>query len=200
MKKSKGVLTLEAALIMPLIIYVVLIMIFLSMLIYSRIYVALSTNNVVLTVSRDWYSMETKGGLVGGMLGTKEAIKGKELLIENAIKEKIQKGTLMEVEIENVSAKQSGFIIGDKLKVEVTTKYKLPLPGIFKLFGNDGTISDSYKKEVKLSNTEANMRAVSYAKSIVERINKAIENNGGDTWGTIKEFLAKMKYSLGFGG
>lgn len=192
MKKSKGVLTLEAALIMPLIIYVVLIMIFLSMLIYTRTYVSLSTNYIVSTMTNDWYSIETKGGLIGGLFGTKSALQEKKAAIEKMIVDKINSGAPMSVE-SKVDVDPTSYLIGDRLEIKVEAKYKMPLPGLFKMFGladSEGKVTDTYTKVVRLSNAESNMRVISYGKDLISRISEKLDLDG---------ILSKIKELLGRG-
>ena len=78
MKKIKGSLTLEAALIMPLVIYIVFIMISLTFFIYSRIYVGISINHTIAQATSQWYNIDSdygaeskdRYGVVANAIGT----------------------------------------------------------------------------------------------------------------------------------
>lgn len=175
MKKSKGMLTIEAALVMPLVIYIVFIMIFTFLFIYTRVYVALSTNHVMAQATAQWYSTgsdfdttKSGGSIIGQALSMSLSTDKKEQIIEEKIRTKVENGSPMKVDL-GVNVKTSNYIIGQKVKIEVEGKYKLPLSGIFKLMGitKDGTITDTYKRTLNLSNTEDNIRTITYASKLV---------------------------------
>lgn len=182
MKKSKGVLTLEAALVMPVVIYTMFLMIFLSLLIYTRIYVAISVNKATAIATAYWYdsnspiyNKENNGSsIIANAIGTIGSSHIKEDNIKALVEEKIDAAP-MNIVKSKVSVDSKNYLIYNNLIVDVECTYKPPLAGLFKLFGlsKDGTISDTFRKEVKLSSTEENMRAITY---IGKLINKATED------------------------
>lgn len=188
MKKSKGMLTLEAALVMPLVIYTVFIMIFTFLFIYTRVYVLLSTNYVMAQATAQWYSVgsdfdSTKegGSVIGQALGMALSTSKKEKIIEEKIRTKVDDGSPMKVDLK-VNVNTSNYIIGQRLHIKVKGKYKLPLSGIFKIMGltKDGTITDTYKRTLNLANAEDNIRTVTYVSKLVNKnidsVLGAIEN------------------------
>lgn len=178
MKKSKGVLTLEAALVVPMVIYTMFLMIFLSLLIYTRIYVAISVNQATAIATAYWYDSNspiytknnTGSSIIGNAIGTIGSSNIKEENIRNMIQKKIDSAP-MEITKSEVNVNAKNYLIYNKLEVDVKCTYKPPLAGLFKLFGlsEDGTMSDSFKKEIKISSTEENMRVISYIGSLINR-------------------------------
>lgn len=177
MKKSKGMLTIEAALVMPLVIYIVFIMISTFLFIYTRVYVALSTNHVVNIATAQWYSTgsdfdvsTTGGSIIGQAIGLSSSTSKKEEIIEEKIIEKIKKGSPMKVDIKDVDAKTFNYLIGQRLSIKVSCDYKLPVAGVFRIMGisKTGTITDTYERNVNLANTEDTRRMITYATSVVK--------------------------------
>lgn len=179
MKKSKGMLTIEAALVMPLVIYIVFIMIFTFLFIYTRVYVAISTNYGTSLATAQWYSRgsefdvsNTKGGsVIGEAIGTAFSNDKKEDVLKEIIEKKILSGTPMTINPLNIKVDAKNYIIGQKVEVTVDATYKLPLSGLFKLMGmsKDGTVTDVYTKTINITNTEDNIRTITYAKSLLEK-------------------------------
>lgn len=197
MKKYKGVLTLEAALIMPLVIYIVILMIMVSLLIYNRVFVALTTNHAVTQATSGWYDLESdfggeskkEYGVIANAISTSFTRETKKEVLRKKIKERIKKYSPIKVNTE-VNITPYNYLVGEKLDIEVICTYNLPLPGLFKLFGvgeGDGTLKDSFKKNVMLSNTESNMRTVSYVSNLLQR---------DEVQGTIQGIIDKIKSSL----
>ena len=189
MKKNKGLLTIEAALVMPLVIYIVFIMISVFLFVYTRVYVALSTNNVVAQATTQWYSTGSDfdsssdgGSIIGQAIGIGNSSKAKEEKVEQKIKDIVKQAAPMKVDLD-VKVESSNHIIGQKLDIEVTGTYTLPLGGLFKLIGvsEDGTITDVYKRTANLSNAEDNIRMIDYAsdvgKEALDAIDKALGGN-----------------------
>lgn len=195
MKKAKGMLTIEAALVMPLVIYIVFIMISLFLLIYTRTYVAISTNYATSLATAQWYSRDSvfdlsnsKGGsVIGDAIGTAFSNGKKESALEEIIENKIQNATPVKITNLKVSADAKNYIIGQKVEVTVDATYNLPVSGLFKLMGisKDGTITDTYTKIINITNTEDNIRTITYAKSLLNKIDFNID-----------EFLVKAKDAL----
>lgn len=183
MKKSKGMLTTEAALIMPLVIYIVFIMISTFLFLYTRVYVALSTNHVIAQATAQWYSIGSDfdtsyrgGSIIGQALGIGNSAKDKEKIVEDKIIEKVKKASPIKVDLD-VDANVSNNIIGQKLDITVNGTYTLPVGGLFKLMGlsDDGTITDVYNRTANLSNAEDNIRMIDYASKVGEDVLKEIE-------------------------
>lgn len=178
MKKNKGSLTLEAALIMPLVIYIVFIMISLTFFIYSRIYVGISINHTIAQATSQWYNIDSdygaeskdRYGVVANAIGTTLASSAKVDTFKNKLSEKIDKGVIVKIDYD-VDVKRYNYLVGEKLVINIKCKYNLPLGGLFKLMGlsKDGTITDNFKKVVMLSNTEDNMRTISYTADLIKR-------------------------------
>lgn len=188
MKKSKGMLTTEAALIMPLVIYIVFIMISTFLFLYTRVNVALSTNNVVAQATAQWYSIGSDfdtsyrgGSIIGQAIGIGNSAKDKEKIVEEKIIEKVKKASPIKVDLD-VDANVSNNIIGQKLDITVKGKYTLPVGGLFKIMGlsSDGTITDIYNRTANLSNAEDNVRMIDYAiKVTIEAIQEIKNALGG---------------------
>lgn len=179
MKKNKGSLTLEAALIMPLVIYIVFIMISLTLFLYSRIYVGISINHTIAQATSKWYNIDSeygadsknKYGVVANAIGTTLASGAKVDTFKEKLMERVNKGVIVGIDC-NINAKSYNYLVGEKLVVDVECTYKLPLGALFKLIGltnQNGTVTDKYKKVVMLSNTEDNMRTISYTADLIKR-------------------------------
>lgn len=176
MKKNKGSLTLEAALIMPLVIYMVFLMISMSLYIYTRVHVAISINNVSTVASAQWYSIGSEfdvsnaASITGNAIGTSLSGNKKIEVLKSMLERRINKGTPIKV-ISEISADRVNYLVGEKVILNVNCTYNPPLKGIYKFFGaTEETFKSNYVKVIKLSNNESNMRTVSYVKDLIGRV------------------------------
>lgn len=179
MKKSKGMLTIEAALVMPLVIYIVFIMISMVLFLYTRVYVALSTNHVANLATAQWYSTNSdfdvsiKGGsVIGQAIGMSMSTKAKQEVVKEKIEDKIKTGSPMKVNINSVEVKSFNYLIGQRVNIKVSCDYKLPLAGIFRIMGisKTGSISNTYERNINLANTEDTRRMLTYAESVLDSV------------------------------
>lgn len=196
--KNKGVLTIEAALIMPLVMYVVFIMIFTFLFIYSRVYLALSVDHVVAQVTAQWYSRGSdfdtiksgKNSIIAEAFATAFSTDKKVAIVKTKLKDKVDSGIPMKVDFSS-DVSVFPYVVGEQMTIKTNCTYKLPLSGLFKFFGmtKDGMVHDSNTKVVNLSNNEANMRTIAYTAKLLGRA-KA----------NAKSILDKVKSSLSKGG
>ena len=88
MRKSRGVLTLEAALVLPIVICTMFLMIFLSLFVYTRLYIAISVNHAASIATAYWYDSNSElytvennyNSVIANALGT---IGSKQVKIDN---------------------------------------------------------------------------------------------------------------------
>lgn len=199
-KNKKGVLTIEAALIMPLVIYIIFLMIFMFLLIYSRVYVSLSVDHVAAEVTSQWYSRnsdfdtvkDSKNSIIAAAFETAMSNSKKIDVVKTKLKNRIDsesgsRGVPIKVDFSS-DVSISNYIVGQSMTIKTTCKYTLPIAGVFRLLGlsGDGTMTDTTTKIVHLSNNEANMRTIKYASGLIKK--------------NYDEILSKIKEKFGSKG
>lgn len=177
--RKKGVLTVEAALVMPIVIYVVFIMIFMFILIYSKIYVSLSVDHVVSEVTAQWYSRgsdfdtTTKKGynsIIAEAFASATSTKAKVQQVQTKLDKRVKEGVPMKIDFKS-NVNVSSYIVGQTVNIKTETTFQLPLAGLYKFFGitTDGKIKQESYKVVNVANNEGNMRLIKYSSDLVKK-------------------------------
>ena len=208
MRKSRGVLTLEAALVLPIVICTMFLMIFLSLFVYTRLYIAISVNHVASIATAYWYDSNSElytvdnnyNSVIANALGT---IGSKQVKIDN-LKKKIEKRidtAPMNIVSKDVTVEAKSYLIYNKLLIKVECTYELPLGGLFDLLGltEDGKLKDKFSKEIKFSSTEENMRLIAYLSDKVAQLygNSKIKS---EINGKLDEVINFLNKAAGNGG
>ena len=204
-KKLKGSLTIETALVFPLVVFGIIFIIFFILLIFCRINTAMSVNKICNEISGTYYDAYgtfgrySNAGPSGGIIteAISEALfsrSRKEETIREEISNQIQNRTPIKLDI-SANVDIHNFVIWQSVDIEVNVKYPLIVGWVFEMFTDDprfsgGTFNESYKRIIVVSSTESNIRSMDY---LGEKI-----SDSGIIDDTIS--LIKSKISSIFGG
>lgn len=203
-KKFKGSLTVETALIFPMVIFVILAMLFLILLLFSRINTSIAIGRICNEVEGTYYDAYGSYGVYadgaspsGGVIT--EAItevlssrSRKETAIENKLKKEIEKGSPTKLEIKP-KVTITNCILWHNIEIEVEIKYPLPVGGIFAFFtGNDefksGTFKETQKRTLMVSSSESNIRTIDYTGEKFTQLQESSK---------VQEIIEKIKGKIG---
>ena len=175
-EKYKGSLTIEAAFIVPM---VTCVMIFLSILLYSRCYAQIIVDNCLNRVSSSWYGVEDRLAVDNNVAGRAESIgyvlsqittsttnEARKQRLKEEITNSIEHGSPMKVNVD-VDLDAQSSIFSETVNVSVTCKYKLPMKGIFGIFqvgDSEGNIEEVIKRNITVASSEGQSRAYSFTK------------------------------------
>lgn len=209
-KNPKGSLTVETALIFPLIVYGILLMIFLILLTFSRIGAAISVNRVCNEITGTYfdaygrYGAYANSGPSGGIIteAIAEAFTGtnrKEDVIKEVLEKEIARNSPIKLEVDVSKVDAKNYILWQQVDMEIKVKYPLILAGVFQVFGaddryNDGKFEETHVRHVVVSSTESNIRTIDYlGDKIAQLYDGSNFKNKFDTLiGDIKEKIASI--------
>ncbi|MGL5477909.1 MAG: hypothetical protein ACRDCB_02505 [Clostridium sp.] len=207
--KSKGSITVEAAFIVPMITCILILIIFMGILLYSKFYASVSVNNSISRASASWYGVEdeiantdeygnpVKGseslGYVLAGINTSKSVESKLNALKKDIKNKIEKGSPMKVNVE-VTTNRNSAVILDNIQVKVVCKYRLPMKGVFGIFqvGDEkGNVQEVIERSVSISSSENNTRTYTFTKKMLVEIVELFA--GEDLVTKFKEIIGGIK-------
>lgn len=201
-KRLKGSLTIETAIIFPLIVFGIIFIILLILLVFCRVNTSISINKICNEISGTYYDVEgkfgsgndpTSGVIIEAVSETLFSRERKRQTIEEQINEQIQKSSPLKL---NVSAEVevNNCIIWQGVDINVKVEYPLILGGVFEMFTNDSRFSggkfiETYKRSIVVSSTENNIRSMDYLgdkideSGIIDDIVNTIKSKIGSIFG-----------------
>lgn len=198
-ESMKGSLTIEAALIIPFITFLVLIVIFFTVTIYSMLYSSMVINNATNNLVTRWNDRESTGEFHA--LSMYRGINRSSLVaeIENTIKDEIDLRLPVTVNTQ-VSINDDWGVFWNYVTVEVKCDFQMPLSGMFRLFNSDGKVSKTYRRNVQIANSTEGLRVVKFAGNLADSITQMVKwkFSDGSTVGSIIDIIEKIKE--GFSG
>lgn len=170
-KNMRGSLTIEAALIVPIITFLILIVIFFSITIYSMIYASMVVDNATTNIVSRWNDSESANSFHA--LDMYRSYNRSSLIadINNTVTNEINLKIPVTVDT-NVSIEDNWGVFWDYVTINVTCDFKMPLEGMFRLFNSDGKITKVYRRNIQISNSTEGLRVVKYAGNMADSIMK----------------------------
>lgn len=197
-EKMKGSLTIEAALIIPFITFLILIIIFISITVYSMLYSSMVINNATTNIVSKWNGSNGTGGFHA--LDMYKSSDRNSLIseIENVIEKEIDLKIPITVDT-NVNIYDGWTVFYDHVTIEVTCDFKMPFEGMFRLFNSDAKLSKKYRKNIQIANSAEGLRVVNYAGNLAESIQQIIKWKlpDGSTVRNIMDVIEKVKEGFG---
>lgn len=174
-EKMKGSLTIEAALIIPFITFLILIIIFMSITIYSMLYANIVINSSTNDISNRWNGNFSNNNFHAFNMykgSNRDSLKAE---IENVIKENIDLRIPVKVNTE-VSVNDNGTIFWDNVSIDVKCDFEMPFSGMFAMFGSYNKMTKVYTKNLKIANSAEGLRVMYYAKNLGRSLKEFIPN------------------------
>ncbi|WP_294353517.1 hypothetical protein [uncultured Clostridium sp.] len=197
-EKMKGSLTIEAALIIPFITFLILIIIFISITIYSMLHSSMVINNATTNIVSKWNGSNGTGEFHA--LDMYKSSDRNSLIseIENVIKKEIDLRIPITVDT-YVDIYDGWTVFYDYVTIEVTCDFKMPFEGMFRLFNSDAKLSKKYRKNIQIANSAEGLRVVNYAGNLAESIQQIIKWKlpDGSTVRNIMDVIEKVKEGFG---
>lgn len=193
-EEMKGSLTIEAALIIPLITFLILIVTFFTITIYSMIYSSMVINNATNSLVTRWNDRDNTGGFHASSMYS--GINRNSLVseIENVIKDEIDLKLPITVNTQ-VSIDDSWGVFWDYVTVEVKCDFEMPFGGLFAMFNSDGKVSKVYRRNVQIANSTEGLRVVKFAGNLADSITQMVKWKypDGSTVGSFIDIIEKVK-------
>lgn len=200
LRKKKGSITIEAALIVPLVTAMLIVLIFFGILGYSRVIASVIINDTANKISSTWNSnsgefskyIESEGGNSSKaralyFSSDAEAAEGK---VRDYLVGEIERSLPIKPTV-SAEVKRSNYLIAESFHLEVSCIYSFPFESMFRFIGMENIINDKYNKGIVVSDSVGNMRTIKYAKGLVGRVMDNLE--GSSVMTKIQEVMNKVK-------
>lgn len=211
MRNRKGSTTVEAAMIFPIIFFIVIALIYVSIFLYEQAFLKSLADRAAekgvnmwnsgsdmyigLVQPKDFEEIDPYWRLIDLEKNTKEDN------IETYIKEELEKYSIIKskdskvrntTEIE-VNANVKNYVIYKKLTVDISKKIKLPIGNKLSDFGIDNTITISVCSEAIVNEPAEFIRSTDFAIDITKRIDNATGNNVQKVMDKVNGFISNIK-------
>lgn len=202
-RDQKGSLTVETALVFPLVVYSVLLIIFIVLILFCRVNTAIAINRVCDEVTGTYYDAYGKYGAYynngpsGGVIteAISETLRSrtrKEDTIEKRLKSEIERSSPVKITAKP-EVKITNCFIWQSIDVKVKVDYPVIMGGLFDFFSNDPRFNNDFFKETQtrslvVSSSESNIRTIDY-------IGEKVKNS--KVTGTISNTVDKIKKKVG---
>ena len=190
----KGSLTIEAALIIPFITFLILAIIFISITIYSMLYSSMVINNATTNIVSKWNGSNGTGEFHA--LDMYKSSDRNSLIseVKNVIEKEIDLRIPITVDTD-VNINNGWTVFYDYVTIEVTCNFKMPFEGMFRLLSSDAKLTKKYRKNIQIANSAEGLRVVNYAGNLAESIQQIIKWKlpDGSSVRNIMDVIEKVK-------
>lgn len=199
-KKNKGAITVEYAMIFPLVIFCVIILIYLGMIYYQQAlmqsiasenaenwamlwgYDAQKVESSIGVITRDAYQSE---GLYWQFFSS--ADRKKDMIRREILEDYRKRSLLKTIEDAEVNITYQNYLLFQKVGVEITAKYPSPMKSFFQSVGLSGDIKLRAYSETTVHDPKEFIHNVDYLLQIYEE-------SGAKEW--VQEKLKPLKDTL----
>jgi hypothetical protein len=172
--RNRGSITVEASIIVPLVILSIVALIYIGIVLYQRAQLRSAADMAAETGATVWSDLKAdtgtgrvemsdvgRGSLYWRLVdtGRDEKLKRITVFTENALR----KGRLLNAATTKVRADIKDYIVYKKLEVVVENTYELPLGSLLRLFGASGCFSIKVKSESVIDEPVELIRNVDFA-------------------------------------
>ena len=134
-KSDKGSITVEASIVVPIVILSIVAFIFIGLLLYQRALLQSTADEASCAGAASWCASESVGEIALYWriydTNTDEKIGN----IEKYAQERLKNKNILKAQITNIHAKITDYKIYRKLEVTLENKYKIPVAGFLRIFG-----------------------------------------------------------------
>lgn len=207
-KNNKGSLTVEAAIIVPVIIMTIVALILYGEFLYQKAYIQSIADRSAQRGAEIWNNPSkdmimaqiTKDrmkdvSLYWRIYGLDFAKSGKESKIEEYAKYLLNKSMIFgkPISVESDAAIAEDYIVYKKIRVTVTARYKNPMGNFLRVFGVPNTIDITANSYAIINEPVEFIRTTDFATDVVKEIdNKVFKGKGQTVVSNVKEAVSNI--------